>query len=226
MRRRVSSLIFALSHPLPKTPFQLKTIRYCREEHFMDRYRCRPEHVERFGSHMNFRGNPYGPIPWCLAFRENLLHGPMALKVCQKFPRNWYWSMDGSSQHFESSRWGIIISTETITNENLGILPRFRCAMETSQWPPAVESSIAVEDTVETCGLRENLNGHRYMATGKWPENDQQKAPRSFSHFFAGFRLFPTLFALFRSFSHFLGSLFLTVFGRFRTFSHHSPADI
>ena len=36
----------------------------------------------------------------------------------------------------------------------------------------------------------ENLNGHRYMATGKWPKNDRQKASRSFSHFFACFRLF------------------------------------
>ena len=30
--------------------------------------------------------NSYGPIPWCLVFRENL-YGPMALKVHQKFPR-------------------------------------------------------------------------------------------------------------------------------------------
>ena len=36
--------------------------------------------------HMNFRENLYGPIPWCLAFRENP-SGPMALKVRQKFPR-------------------------------------------------------------------------------------------------------------------------------------------
>ena len=49
--------------------------------------------------HMNFRGNPYGPIPWCLAFREHL-YGPMAVKVRQKLPtRDWHWSMDGSFQH-------------------------------------------------------------------------------------------------------------------------------
>ena len=73
--------------------------------------------------------------------------------------------------------------------------------------------------------FRENLNGNRYMATGKWPKNGQRKAPRSFSHFFACFRLFSTVFALFRSLSHFLGCLFLTVFGRpflhfLRSFSH------
>ena len=37
------------------------------------------------------------------------------------------------------------------------------------------------------------------MATGKWPKNDQQKAPRSFSHFFTCFRLFSTVSALFRA---------------------------
>ena len=35
-----------------------------------------------------------------------------------------------------------------------------------------------------------NLNGHCYMATGKWSKNDQHKA---FSHFFAWFRMFSTL---------------------------------
>ena len=52
---------------------------------------------------------------------------------------------------------------------------------------------------------RENLNIHRHMATGKWPKNDHQKAPRSFSGFFAYFeiRLFSTVFALFRLFSQF-----------------------
>ena len=35
--------------------------------------------------HTSFRGNQYGPIPWCLAFRGNL-YGPMALKGCQTFP--------------------------------------------------------------------------------------------------------------------------------------------
>ena len=47
------------------------------------------------------------------------------------------------------------------------------------------------------CPTRENLNGHRYMATGKWPKKDQQNEPRSFLHFCACFRLFSTIFALF-----------------------------
>ena len=52
--------------------------------------------------------------------------------------------------------------------------------------------------------FRENLNGHRYMATGKWPTKDQQKAPRSFSHFFACFcPRFRPFSHFFRSFSHF-----------------------
>ena len=62
-----------------------------REEHSMDRCRRRPELSERFGRDL------YGPIPWCLTFRENLC-GPMAVKVCEKLPRDWYWSMEGSSQ--------------------------------------------------------------------------------------------------------------------------------
>ena len=33
----------------------------------------------------DFQKNPYGPIPWCLAFRENPSR-PMALKVHQTFP--------------------------------------------------------------------------------------------------------------------------------------------
>ena len=41
----------------------------------------------------------------------------------------------------------------------------------------------------ETClgskRIRKNLNGHRYMVTRKWPKNEQQRAPPSFSHFFA-----------------------------------------
>ena len=51
---------------------------------------------------------------------------------------------------------------------------------------------------------RGNLNGHRYMATGKWPKDDQKKntpivfAPfRLFSLVFDGFRTFSTVFALF-----------------------------
>ena len=32
---------------------------------------------------MNFKGNSYGPVPWCLVFRE-YLYGPMALKVHEK----------------------------------------------------------------------------------------------------------------------------------------------
>ena len=43
----------------------------------------------------------------------------------------------------------------------------------------------------------ENLNGHRHMATGKWTKNDHQKAPRSFSHFFACFRWFSIVFGAF-----------------------------
>ena len=51
---------------------------------------------------------------------------------------------------------------------------------------------------------RENLNGHRCMATGQWPKTISNCC-RPFS-------------ALFRLFSHFWGCLFLTVFGR--PFSH------
>ena len=35
--------------------------------------------------HMNFKGNSYGPIPWCLVFRDDL-HGLLALKVRQVSP--------------------------------------------------------------------------------------------------------------------------------------------
>ena len=35
--------------------------------------------------------------PLVSSFQGNLC-GPMALKVRQKFPRDWHWSMDGSSQ--------------------------------------------------------------------------------------------------------------------------------
>ena len=51
---------------------------------------------------------------------------------------------------------------------------------------------------------RESPNGHRYMATGQWPKNEQQQAPRSFSHFSACFRS--------------LSMPFLHFFARFRTF--------
>ena len=61
-------------------------------------------------------------------------------------------------------------------------------------------SSQAVEEQ----GSRENLNGHRYMATGKWPKNDQQKAPPIVFAFFCPFLL------VFDPFLHFLA--------RFRTF--------
>ena len=61
--------------------------------------------------------------------------------------------------------------------------------------------------------FRTNLNGHRYMAAGRWPRNKQQKAPRSFLHFQGSFHLFSTVFALLRSFSRFWGYLFLTLFG-------------
>ena len=60
--------------------------------------------------------------------------------------------------------------------------------------------------------------GEVQMATATRPLESSQKrsakTPRLFSHFFACFRLFPNGLALFRSFSHFWGCLFLTVFGR------------
>ena len=74
---------------------------------------------------------------------------------------------------------------------------------------------------------RESLHGHRYMATGNWPTKDQQKAPRSFLHLLACFRLFSPVFALFRSFSLFLGCLVLTFLAvPFRTFSRLLPVAI
>ena len=54
----------------------------------MDRYQCRPELSERFGSHwsiMNFRGNSYGPMAPSPCFQGHS-YGPMALKVREKFP--------------------------------------------------------------------------------------------------------------------------------------------
>ena len=83
-------------------------------------------------------------------------------------------------------------------------------------WPFSLIISGVAEDNWE------NLNGHRYMATGKWPNNDQQKAPRSF-------RTFLPVFACFLALSHFLAHFrtfwpFLAV--RFRTWSHHSSAAI
>ena len=75
----------------------------CREEHSVDRYRCRPELSERFGRHwsiwhMNFRGNSYGPMAPSPYFQGNL-YGPMAF--VKSFPLDWHWSMDGSSQKWE-----------------------------------------------------------------------------------------------------------------------------
>ena len=65
---------------------------------------------------------------------------------------------------------------------------------------------------------RENLNGHRYMATGQWSKKTiTKKRPDRF-------RTFSPVFACFQPFSHFVGCLFLTLFGR--PFSHHSPAAI
>ena len=49
-------------------------------------------------AHMNFRGDPYGPVAGCLILRENLSRR-MALKVRRKVsPRNWHCSMGCSSQ--------------------------------------------------------------------------------------------------------------------------------
>ena len=46
---------------------------------------------------MNFRGNPYGPIPWCLVFRK-ICMDQWSWKFVKSFHRDWYWSMNGSSQ--------------------------------------------------------------------------------------------------------------------------------
>ena len=48
---------------------------------------------------MNFKGNSYGLMRICL---EGNSYGLIALKVCRKFLRDWYWSMDGSSQYKQS----------------------------------------------------------------------------------------------------------------------------
>ena len=77
-----------------------------REEHSMDRCRCRPELSKQIWKplvHLNFKWNPY----WCLEFRENL-YRPMALKVRQQFPpRLVNFSRDGSSQKGANSNTGL-----------------------------------------------------------------------------------------------------------------------
>ena len=47
---------------------------------------------------MNFKDTRMGQWPLCLVFRE--IHvDQWPLKFVKSFPRNWYWSMDGSSQN-------------------------------------------------------------------------------------------------------------------------------
>ena len=58
------------------------------------------------------------------------------------------------------------------------------------------------------------------MATGRWPKKILKTHRDRFRSFCISFRLFSTIFALSRSFSTFLGWLFVTVFGhRFSLFS-------
>ena len=59
------------------------------------------------------------------------------------------------------------------------------------------------------------LNGHRQMATAKWPRNNQQKALRSFSHFFACFRVFLLVFDRCCTFSLVFALFGLSVSDRF-----------
>ena len=69
---------------------------------------------------------------------------------------------------------------------------------ETVFGPSLTESTITKQG--------KTLNGHCYMATGKWPKNDQQKAP-------------PIVFALFRLFSLVFFRLFRPFLLSFRSFT-------
>ena len=65
---------------------------WIREEHSMDRYRCRPEVFDGLWEplvHTNF--------PFDLVFRE-IRMDQWPSKSIKSFPRDLYWSMDGSSQ--------------------------------------------------------------------------------------------------------------------------------
>ena len=77
----------------------------CREEHSMDRYPSRLKLSENFERHWSI------PISGEIHMDQSLVHtfscgnsyGPMVLKVLQKFPLHWYWSMDGYSQELPPS---------------------------------------------------------------------------------------------------------------------------
>ena len=86
----------------PKELRNFGALRFGKEEHSMDRCRCRAELSERFGGHWS---NEFqGKYVWtnflvpCFQGKSVWSVGPTALKVRQKFPRDGHWSMDGSSR--------------------------------------------------------------------------------------------------------------------------------
>ena len=64
---------FVAAWPLGHVPGPGAHSSSCREEHSMDRYRCRPELSERFGRHWSIRISAeirMDQWPLCLVFRE------------------------------------------------------------------------------------------------------------------------------------------------------------
>ena len=80
---------------------------------------------------MNLRQNPYGPIHWCLAFRENL-YGPVALRVRQKFsPRlvlvhGWLFPVFGQSCYSPQLILSLVVPYCAIPRDYLSDTPLLR----------------------------------------------------------------------------------------------------
>ena len=68
-----------------------------REEQSMDQYRSRQKLSENFEGHWSipFPGEIHMDQSLVHTFSWGNLYGPMVLKVFQKFPLHWHWSMDG-----------------------------------------------------------------------------------------------------------------------------------
>ena len=90
---------------LPPPPFGCSLAIYIYTYIYMDRYRCGPGLSDRFGSHLvhkNFSGKSVrtNPLVPCFQGKSVWTNGP---ESSSSLPRDWHWSMDGSSQRRSQS---------------------------------------------------------------------------------------------------------------------------
>ena len=85
--------------PLPSRPMKISR-NAGREEHSMDWYRCRPDSSERFGRHWStwISGEMRMDQSLGALFSGENCMEQWPWKFVKRFPRDWYWSMVGSSR--------------------------------------------------------------------------------------------------------------------------------